>query len=113
MSNHPIQKSWVSPITALSFAAVAITGLLMLLHIHFPGIKAIHDWMGVVLCVAGLVHLWLNGRVFLAHFRHRAALGAVAAGVVLLLAALFVPAQDNHGGRGSRRAAGTMEAPQP
>lgn len=107
MPSHPIQKSWVSPITALSFAAVAATGILMLLHVRIPGMKAVHDWMGIVLCVAGLVHLFLNGRVFLAHFRHRAALGAVAAGLVVLLAALFIPAEDSHGGREFRSASRT------
>lgn len=113
MPNHPFQRSWVSPITALSFAAAAITGLLMLLHLSIPGLKAIHDWMGVLLCVAGLIHLCLNGRTFLAHFRHKAALGAVAAGMVILLAALFVPSQGNHGGRDSRAASRAAEAPQP
>lgn len=113
MSNRSLLKSWVSPITALSFAAVAVTGLLMLLHIRIPGMKAIHDWMGVLLCVAGLVHLALNGRTFLAHLRHRAALGAVAAGLVLLLAALFAPSDDSHGGREFHGATSTTMASQP
>ncbi len=112
MSNSPIQKSWVSPITALSFAAVAVTGILMLLHVRIPGMKAVHDWMGVLLCVAGLIHLCLNGRVFLAYFRHRAALGAVAAGILLLLAALAVPGKAPNE-RGPRRAPAASEGVEP
>lgn len=111
MSNQPFQRSWVSPITALSFAAVAVTGLIMLLHLRVPGVKTIHDWMGVLLCLVGFVHLGLNSRTFMTHFRQKAAWGAVAAGLVILLVALFVPGQDNHSGREFGAASRTTEAP--
>jgi hypothetical protein len=93
-------KSWVSPITALSFVAVGGTGVLMLFHVRAPGIQGVHQWMGVVLAAMGTLHLILNWRAFLCHFRHRSAIVALAASLALCLGALLLPADGEHHGHG-------------
>jgi hypothetical protein len=104
MPRRLFERSWVSPITALTFVVVAATGLLMLLHARLPGIKGLHEWMGVAFAVAGLLHLVLNWRPLLVCLRRRSA--AVALGVVLVLcvAALLVP--DGRDGPGGDRRRG-------
>lgn len=103
MPSRLIERSWVSPITALSFVVIAVTGLLMLLHVRLPGIKGLHEWMGVAFTVAGLLHLVLNWRPFLACLRRRSAVVAVAVGLALCMAALLVPTDhDRPGGERHR-----------
>jgi hypothetical protein len=103
MPSRMIERSWVSPITALSFLVVATTGLLMLLHVRLPGMKGLHEWMGVVFVVAALLHIVLNWRPFLTCLRQRSA--AVALGVALVLGAvaLLVPADHDRPGGDRRR----------
>ena len=111
MPSRLIERSWVSPITALAFVVVAGTGLLMLLHVRLPGIKGLHEWMGVAFAVAGLLHVVLNWRPLLACLRRRSAAVALGAALVLCVAALLVPEdRDRSGGdrhRGHR--AGSAE----
>jgi hypothetical protein len=100
MASRMIERSWVSPITALSFLVVAATGLLMLLHVRLPAIKGLHQWLGVAFAVAALLHVVLNWRPLLACLRRRSAV--VALGVTLglcVLVALLAPAdRDRPGG---------------
>ena len=95
----PSHKTWVSPITAVSFLAVTITGFLMLFHVRLPGVRGIHEWMGITMGVGGLLHLILNWRAFVSHFRRRRAVLALLAAVSLVVAALLAPGGDDHRGR--------------
>ena len=106
MPKRIIERSWVSPITAFSFLVVAATGLLMLLHLRFPAIKGLHQWIGVVFAVTALLHVVLNWRPLIGCLSRRSAV--VALGVTLglcVLTALFAPADrdrpggDRHRGR--------------
>ncbi len=104
MTRMAVHKTWVSPITALSFVLVAATGLLMLFHVRLPGLKGVHEWMGVVLCLAGLLHLVLNWRAFVCYFRRRSAIVALAAGLLVCAGALLFPGhEEGHRGEAGRR----------
>lgn len=110
MSHVLSHKAWVSPVTAVSFAAVALTGLLLLFHVRAPGIKGVHEWMGVVMTAAAVFHLLLNGRTFLAHFRNGKAILAVVASIGLLLGLLFLPGEQRDSrGRPSRPVEATRQ----
>jgi len=98
-------KPWLSPLTGLSFTAVAATGILMLLHLHHsvPGIKLMHEWMGVIFAIAGILHFCLHWRTMLAYFREHRASASCATLLVLLLCGIFLvlgaatPPHGKHG----------------
>jgi len=100
MFSKAFQRTWVSPIVAVSFAVVGVSGILMLLHIRVMGMRDLHEWMGVMLVIAGAIHLLLNWKVFLGYFRKRSALVALAVAIVLSLGLVFAGAgEDPRGGR--------------
>lgn len=109
----PTIRSIISPVTAVSFAVVAVTGVLMLSHIRSRAINGVHEMGGLVMATAGIVHLALNWRAFLALFRHRRAIVACAV-TTALAAALFVaglmaperPRGPRSPGPGARQAGG-------
>ncbi len=93
------KKTWVSPLMALSFTVVGFSGVLMLFHLRLPGMKGMHEWMGVLMVVVGLVHVLLNWKQFLAYFKTRSALIALAVGVMASIALLFASngGDERHG----------------
>ncbi len=85
---------------AVTFIAVAVSGILMLAHIRNGGLHGLHQWAGVAMAVAGLVHLAVNWRAFLALFRYRRAI--IAGGLATILSvALFAAGsgERQHGRR--------------
>jgi len=104
-----VRRSWVTPLAAVSFTVVAVTGLLMLFHVRIPGIKGAHEWMGVVFALAGLLHLILNWRPLLTCIKCRAAVAALAACVLLVLLAWSFPHDEGH--RRGRRSRGGHTQP--
>lgn len=90
MFTKAFKRTWVSPVVALSFAVVGGTGIVMLFDVHMMGLKSLHEWMGVLMVVAGVVHLTFNWKALLGQLRHRSATIALAAvtvlGVFLVLA---------------------------
>lgn len=96
MSRH-VQKSSLSPFMAVTFAAVAFTGILMLFHLRIPGVHSFHEWAGLIFTIAAAIHLSINWRVFTAYFKNsKAAIGVAIAILILALIALAAP-QGNHG----------------
>lgn len=93
-------KTWLSPILAVSFLTTAVTGVLMLMHLHLPGMRALHDWGGLFFIVAGILHLLLNWRIFISYFRKKKGIIGVTAGVIILaLIGSLLSSQGGHGGR--------------
>ena len=86
----------MSPVTAIAFTAVAITGVMMLCGVH-RYVKPLHEWMGLAMAIAGCIHLVLNWRALLSYFDRRSA--QVAAGLTVLLCLLLLIA-GSHGGPG-------------
>jgi uncharacterized membrane protein len=97
-------RSWVSPITALCFAILAITGILMMLHIRIPGFHGLHQWMGILFCVVAGLHLLLNWRSMLKYLRTRQGIAAVVT-TAILAAIVMVGANDEKREREHKREA--------
>jgi len=100
------QRSFLSPAVAFTFIAVALTGILLLFHIHFPGIKDIHDWVGLAFVIFGVFHLAINWKPFEKHLRNRDARIALVLVAVLTISCgiLGVNNSDNgHWKRGHRQ----------
>ena len=68
--NTSLKRSWISPLVAISFFIVSITGLLLMGHAG-RGVSHLHEWMGVLFIVTGVLHLMLNWKPFLSCFRSR------------------------------------------
>ena len=76
-------KSWLSPFIFVIFAAISITGILMMFHVRVPGFHALHQWGGIAFVVAAIVHLILNWRMFAKYFSNKKAVIGMAAAVLL------------------------------
>lgn len=88
MSPKNIRNS-LHPCLMLSFIIMGLTGVLMMFHMGFPGIKQLHEWLGVVFLIICVIHLHLNWKVFRAHFKNGPVLLSVI-GIGLLSALLLI-----------------------
>src|SRR5512146_2573173 len=93
------RRSWVSPITAVSFLAVGVSGLMMLFH-GGDFVRDIHETVGVLFCIAGVIHVILNWRALVSYFRSRRVLVVAVAVVVLSSLLLVVGPEQDEGGNG-------------
>jgi hypothetical protein len=98
MKNRLFNRTWISPLTSVTFLVVGVTGILLAFHVKSGGIKALHEWIGYAFALAGIIHLAVNWRTFLVHFRQRSAVVALVAAVILSLAVLY--AGEGRGGSG-------------
>jgi hypothetical protein len=86
----------VSPATAVAFLAVGVTGVMLLLHVRVGAIKELHEWMGLVLAVLGVVHLILNWRALLGYFKGWQAGVAAGLAAILVVALLLGGGDEEH-----------------
>ncbi|MBN2223374.1 MAG: DUF4405 domain-containing protein [Deltaproteobacteria bacterium] len=101
MSETKNNRGWICALVTVAFAALAISGPMMLLHLTIPlDLKLLHVVMGIVFVVAGVAHLALNAKTFTAHFRNRPAIVTTVAAVAIAVALLFI---GNPGGAGPHR----------
>ena len=61
-----------------------MTGILMLTHARSGLINALHEWMGVLLIIFGVIHLVINWKAFMNCFRNKRRLVAVVSVAVVL-----------------------------
>ena len=110
MSASPNPRHWLSPLTMVLFVAIALTGVLMWLHLRVPGVKLLHEIAGLLFIAVGIAHLVLNWRVLCAYFRRRTAWVTLSAGI-LVCAVLAVMDLGRGGEReeGHRRGPGQHE----
>lgn len=59
-------RKYATPFTVVLFAAVGASGLLMLVGIHSRPLHVWHQWLGAAFVTFGLLHVFHNGRGFLA-----------------------------------------------
>ncbi len=86
------QKYWLSPFIAVTFFAIAITGMFMLFQIHSPVIHTVHKWGSLIFVIGCMVHLTLNWRIFISYFPKRKAISGALIGIfALVFIALVIP----------------------
>ncbi len=102
-----VQKAWLSPLVAVTYLAVSITGIMLLLHMKYPGVYPVHQWGGIIFMVAGIFHILLNWRVFTAYVKRTPGFIGLAAGTVLMLIIAVAAPSDNGHGNGHGRFAGS------
>jgi hypothetical protein len=82
-SSPVTSRTWISPVLAVAFVVLSVTGILILLHIRTSEINHLHEWIGVLFVIAALFHLILNWKAMLSRFNKK--IGIVAAALVLLI----------------------------
>jgi hypothetical protein len=99
-------RAWVGPLTIGSFFVVALTGILLLAHFNQGTVKPIHEIVSCLFVVFSILHIIVNGKLFLAYFRKPLGLLFIGIGIALCVVA-SIP-QGNSGGHGGR--SGMMKA---
>ncbi|MBU0960999.1 MAG: DUF4405 domain-containing protein [Proteobacteria bacterium] len=89
-------KTWLSPCVALTFVIVVLTGILMLFHIKNGYLKSLHEWIGLLFGVAGIVHLLLNWPVFVSYLKRRGAVLSVMSVLLLSMVCLLGGENEQH-----------------
>lgn len=101
--NRIFQRSWISPVVALSFVAVATTGIMMFFRVRGFTINSLHEWAGIAFAVAGLIHLIINWKAFLSCFRKPSGIAALIICTLLCFAFIFTPNTKERSGSGFSR----------
>jgi hypothetical protein len=78
-------KSWAGPLTIGSFFVVALTGILMLMHVNFGMTRMMHEAVSCVFVVAAVLHVLVNWNVFCSYFRKLVGVSVIAAFILLAI----------------------------
>jgi len=101
------KRTWLSPLTALSFFVIGVTGILMFLHVRIPGMTLLHELGGVLFVIVAVLHLALNFKPLLSCCRQRN--GRVALGVGAILMTVFLVLGLGHEEHHRREGHGPLE----
>ncbi len=91
-------RKFATPLTIGTFLIIGVTGILMFFHASTGLNKVVHEWVGLVMVVAVILHVVLNWRAMTGYFKRPVALTVVGASV-LILALSFVSVGGEEGGR--------------
>lgn len=104
-------RLWISPVTSVSFVVMALTGCLMFFGVRARLINGVHEWMGLLFVVFGLVHLMLNWGQLVSYFTLRAARLALIGAVVMCILIALSAGQGEHKRRIERQNSSLPPAP--
>ena len=90
-----------SILVGLTFSVVAVTGVLMFLHVKSGTIVNLHQWLGIAFAAAAVIHLCVNWRAFSGYLGHRSFWVCLVAVALVCAVVLSLP-----GGRGQGRGRG-------
>lgn len=108
--NQRQHKAWLSPLVAVLYSAVAMSGILMLFHLRGPGIRTLHEWGGILFLFVATIHLVFNWQIFISYMRRKSAVFGAGCGILIVAAMLLVGAQradnDNYRSHDNRHLSG-------
>lgn len=93
-------KAWISPMTAILFTVVTVTGICMFFHVGPGSFKFLHKWVSWGLVAVGLLHLCVNFKVLMSYLKTKAALISIAVGIILCVAVAMQAGPPQGGGPG-------------
>ncbi|MGH1356179.1 MAG: DUF4405 domain-containing protein [Thalassovita sp.] len=99
-----------TPVTIGSFFLMSVTGILLFFHLNTTFNKVAHEYLGLVMVAAVVLHVVLNWRAFALYFKRPLALGLMAVFVVAL-GLSFAPTPQGAGRPEFAVIAKVMEAP--
>lgn len=74
-------KNFSSTPTIALFLIISVTGIFLLLHVGSANIKVIHEWLGIVFVVCGILHAIANRNLIL---QYLSGMKAAAIGLMLI-----------------------------
>ncbi|MEZ5676100.1 MAG: DUF4405 domain-containing protein [Thalassovita sp.] len=95
MSTSTLRK-YATPLTIGSFILMAVTGTLMFFHLNTTFNKVAHEYLGIVMIAAVVLHLVLNWRAFTTYFKRPLAMGIMGI-FILALGLSFIPSSQKGG----------------
>lgn len=95
MSTSTLRK-YATPLTIGSFILMAVTGTLMFFHLNTTFNKVAHEYLGIVMIAAVVLHLVLNWRAFTTYFKRPLAIGIMGI-FILALGLSFIPSSQKGG----------------
>ncbi|SMO32316.1 protein of unknown function [Thalassovita litoralis] len=95
MSTSTLRK-YATPLTIGSFILMAVTGTLMFFHLNTTFNKVAHEYLGIVMIAAVVLHLVLNWRAFTTYFKRPLAM-CIMGIFILALGLSFIPSSQKGG----------------
>lgn len=89
MKTKFLDRSWLSPLTGLVFLVTTATGLMLLFHVRGAFLFTLHQWTGLLLVAAGILHVICNWNSLKRHLRGRSVFIPLAVVTGLSVAILF------------------------
>ena len=90
-------RASATPLTIGTFLIMGATGILLFFHTNTTLNKVVHEYVGLVMVAAVILHVVLNWRAFQTYFKRPVALTLMGASAVML-AASFVSLGEETGG---------------
>lgn len=90
-------RAYATPLTIGTFLIMGATGILLFFHTNTTLNKVVHEYVGLVMVAAVILHVVLNWRAFQTYFKRPVALTLMGASAVIL-AASFVSLGEETGG---------------
>ena len=90
-------RAYATPLTIGTFLNMGATGILLFFHTNTTLNKVVHEYVGLVMVAAVILHVVLNWRAFQTYFKRPVALTLMGASAVML-AASFVSLGEETGG---------------
>lgn len=78
-----LSRNFITPLVTIVFLVVAITGVLMLFHIFDGFTEVVHEILGLFLILFSVLHIILNWKSLIIHFKKRVFIPATIAVVVI------------------------------
>lgn len=99
-------RNWATPLATATMLAVGVSGVMMFFKVGERQVKELHEWFGIALVLAVVLHVVRNWSAFKGWFSRSRSM-FVSLGIAAVVAAVMVGAAsfEGEGGRASPRAA--------
>jgi hypothetical protein len=94
-----LNKAWLSPLLGVLIVLIGGSGTLMFFHLGPRSLRPVHEWLGLALVVAVVLHLALHFSELVQQLRRPLGIGAAA--LALLVGAVLWAAAPGGRGEGS------------
>lgn len=93
------RRSWLTPLLAVCFVALAGSGVLMMFRAYRHALEDMHEWLGLAVVLIGALHAALNWPALFKCFRSRTGLIAATVGLLAVAVLTWSPWQEPRGAR--------------
>ncbi|WP_413204873.1 DUF4405 domain-containing protein [Rhodospirillum sp. A1_3_36] len=99
-----LKRDVVTPVTAIVFLAIGVTGIMLFFHTGEAWVKEGHEWLGLVFVAAAVWHLFRHWRGFSGYFRRSLPQVALVLSLIVSAGVITLTARDGGDGGFSPRA---------